>query len=128
VCLQKNEGFLVGLVLTAMLLIMNGRVWADGPPSLPSGIPTDLVQIELDRQLFNDKRLSADGSTACATCHDADKGFTDLRPTSQGIRNHVGKRNAPTVLNAMFLDTQFLDGRAASLEEQAKLPIVNPIE
>jgi cytochrome c peroxidase len=108
---------------------------------MPFGIPPDLVQfvtpkdnpgtpekVELGRLLFNDKRLSADGTISCATCHDADKGFTDRLPTSKGIRDQFGKRNAPTVLNAMFLDTQFLDGRAPTLEEQAKMPIVNPIE
>lgn len=94
----------------------------------PKDNPGTPEKIELGRQLFEDKRLSADNSTACSTCHDAAKGFTDRLPTSKGIRNQFGKRNAPTVLNAMFLDTQFLDGRAPSLEEQAKLPPINPIE
>lgn len=110
-------------------------------PERPLAIPAELSQfvtpkdnpgtpekIELGRQLFEDKRLSADNTVSCATCHDAQKGFTDRLPTSKGIRDQFGKRNAPTVLNAMFLDSQFLDGRARDLEEQAKLPIVNPIE
>ena len=114
---------------------------AEKDTDTPLGVPPDLVRlvtpkdnpgtpdkIELGRQLFNDPRLSADNSTSCATCHDAAKGFTDRLPTSKGIRGQFGKRNAPTVLNAMFLDSQFLDGRARNLEEQAKLPIVNPIE
>jgi cytochrome c peroxidase len=94
----------------------------------PKDNPGTPEKIELGRQLFNDKRLSADGSVACATCHDTDKGMTDRLPTSKGIHDQLGKRNAPTVLNAMFLDSQFLDGRARTLEDQAKLPIVNPIE
>ena len=114
---------------------------ADQASELPLGVSPELVRlvtpkdnpstpekIELGKQLFNDKRLSADDSTSCATCHDADKGFTDRLQTSKGIRNQIGKRNAPTVLNAMFLDSQFLDGRAKSLEDQAKMPPVNPIE
>jgi cytochrome c peroxidase len=116
-------------------------VWADETIAHPFGIPAELIQyvtpkdnpptpekIELGREMFNDPRLSADGTVSCATCHDPQKAFTDRRATSQGIRAQIGKRNAPTALNAMFLDTLFLDGRAPSLEAQAKLPILNPIE
>src|SRR5512143_2261284 len=85
-------------------------------------------RIALGRQLFFDTRLSADNTVACATCHDVSRGFTDQRPVSEGIRDQLGRRNAPTTMNALLLQTQFLDGRAANLEEQAKLPIVNPIE
>lgn len=108
---------------------------------LPLGIPADMYRyvipkdnpltpesIALGKQLFFDTRLSADGTVSCATCHAQDKGFVDRFPTSKGIRAQFGKRNAPTVLNAMFQQSFFLDGRAASLEEQAKLPIINPIE
>jgi cytochrome c peroxidase len=103
------------------------------PPELvqfvtPKDNPLTAEKIELGRKLFNDKRLSSDNTVACATCHDAAKGFTDRRPTSQGIRGQIGKRNAPTVLNAMFLDSMFLDGRAPTLEAQSSLPITNPIE
>jgi cytochrome c peroxidase len=86
------------------------------------------ARIALGRKLYFDPRLSRDGSVACATCHDTSRGFTDRRSTSEGIRDQVGKRNAPTTLNAVFFSSQFWDGRAASLEDQAKLPIVNPIE
>jgi cytochrome c peroxidase len=86
------------------------------------------ARIALGRKLYFDPRLSRDGTVACATCHDASRGFTDRRSTSEGIRDQVGKRNAPTTVNAVFFSSQFWDGRAASLEEQATLPIVNPIE
>lgn len=86
------------------------------------------ARVALGRKLYFDPRLSRDGSVACATCHDVSRGFTDRRSTSEGIGDKLGQRNAPTTLNAAFFETQFLDGRAASLEEQAKLPIVNPIE
>lgn len=103
------------------------------PPELvayvtPKDNPSTKEKIELGRKLFEDKRLSADNTVSCATCHDSGAGFTARLATSKGIRDQVGKRNAPTVLNAMFLDTQFWDGRAPNLEEQAKLPILNPIE
>lgn len=85
-------------------------------------------RIALGRKLYYDTRLSADGTVACATCHDVSRGFTDHRSSSEGIRDQIGKRNAPTTMNAALLQTQFWDGRAPTLEEQAKLPIVNPIE
>ena len=106
-----------------------------------AGLPKDLTRavtppdngtsadkVALGEKLFFDGRLSADGTVACATCHDPDKGFTDGRKTSVGIKQQVGHRNAPTVLNALYNDTQFWDGRARHLEDQAKLPITNPIE
>jgi cytochrome c peroxidase len=111
------------------------------PPKLPLGIPADMYRfvvpkdnpptpskIALGKKLFFDTRVSADNTVSCSTCHDQHKAFVDRFPTSKGIRAQFGKRNAPTALNAMFQETFFLDGRAASLEEQAKLPILNPIE
>lgn len=85
-------------------------------------------RVMLGRTLYFDTRLSADGTVACAICHDVSRGFTDQRPVSEGIKDQLGKRNSPTTMNAFLFQTQFLDGRAPSLEEQAKLPIVNPIE
>ena len=94
----------------------------------PADNATTADKVALGEKLFFDGRLSADGTVACATCHQPDKGFTDGRATSVGIKQQVGHRNAPTVLNALYNDTQFWDGRAHLLEDQAKLPITNPIE
>jgi cytochrome c peroxidase len=85
-------------------------------------------RIALGRKLYFDTRLSKDGTLACATCHDVSRGFTDHRSVSEGIGDHLGQRSAPTTMNAALLQSQFWDGRAPSLEEQAKLPILNPIE
>jgi cytochrome c peroxidase len=85
-------------------------------------------RVALGRKLYFDTHLSKDGTLACATCHDVSRGFTDHRSVSEGIGDHLGKRSAPTTMNAALLQSQFWDGRAASLEEQAKLPILNPIE
>jgi cytochrome c peroxidase len=85
-------------------------------------------RIALGRKLYFDTHLSKDGTLACATCHDVSRGFTDHRSVSEGIGDHLGKRSAPTTMNAALLQSQFWDGRAPSLEEQAKLPILNPIE
>jgi len=86
------------------------------------------ARVALGEKLYFDARLSADGTVACATCHDVSRGFTDQRPVSEGIRDQLGRRNAPTTMNALLMQTMFLDGRSPNLEEQAKLPIINPIE
>src|ERR1700688_4794718 len=62
------------------------------------------------------------------TCHSPRNGFTTHTETSRGVGDQIGKRNAPSILNAMFYKSMFWDGRAATLEEQATLPILNPIE
>ncbi len=95
-------------------------------------IPVDnaltIERVKLGHKLYFEKRLSADGTVACATCHDVTRGFTDQLAVSEGIKDQNGRRNAPTTLNVALLQTLFLDGRSPTLEHQARLPIVNPIE
>ncbi|HKP84566.1 MAG TPA: cytochrome c peroxidase [Blastocatellia bacterium] len=95
---------------------------------VPKTNPLTVAKIELGRRLFFDKRLSADMTVSCATCHDPDRAFTDGRRVSEGIGGKRGSRNSPTLLNAMFNSGQFWDGRVESLEAQAKHPLVNPEE
>jgi cytochrome c peroxidase len=95
---------------------------------VPPGNELTPERIALGRKLYFDTRLSKDGTLACATCHDVSRGFTDHRSVSEGIGDHLGKRSAPTTMNAAMMQTQFWDGRSPSLDEQAKLPILNPIE
>ena len=92
--------------------------------------PTTLrpARVALGQKLFFEPRLSGDGTVACATCHDPARAFTDGRPASVGIHGRVGQRNAPTILNALYNKHQFWDGRVATLEQQAALPITNPFE
>src|SRR5712692_3799513 len=97
-------------------------------PAIPPDNPQTPEKIALGQKLFFDGRLSTDGTVACSTCHDPARAFTDGRPTSVGIKGRVGQRNAPTILNALCNKTQFWDGRVKTLEEQAALPIVNPVE
>jgi cytochrome c peroxidase len=104
------------------------------------GFPTILTQyaispatlrrarVALGQKLFFEPRLSGNGTVACATCHDPARAFTDGRPVSIGIHGRIGQRNAPTILNALYNKTQFWDGRVATLEQQAALPITNPFE
>ncbi len=94
----------------------------------PADNPITDAKAKLGDKLFDDKRLSIDDTVACNTCHSPRTGFTTRTETSEGVKSQFGKRNAPTVLNAMFFSTQFWDGRAKTLEDQAKLPILNPIE
>jgi cytochrome c peroxidase len=96
--------------------------------AIPPDNPQTPEKIALGEKLFFDGRLSADGSVACSTCHDPARAFTDGQSTSIGIKGRVGQRNAPTILNALYNKTQFWDGRANTLEEQAALPIINSLE
>jgi len=111
-----------------------GDAWPKGLPKdlweilIPPDNPVTPEKVELGRKLYYDKRLSKDGTVSCATCHDPVKGFSDGRKVSEGIQGKKGTRNAPTVLNSVFNEMQFWDGRAASLEEQAKGPMINPVE
>ncbi|MDX9765790.1 MAG: cytochrome c peroxidase [Ectothiorhodospiraceae bacterium] len=106
-------------------------VWQALPteaPAPPDNAPS-ADKIALGERLFFDQDLSRDGSVACASCHDLyDGAGTDRLSTSVGIEDRRGRRNAPTVWNAAFQAVLFWDGRAASLEEQAKGPFVNPDE
>jgi len=95
---------------------------------IPPDNPQTREKIALGQKLFFDGRLSSDGTVACASCHNPDRAFTDGKPTSIGVHSRVGQRNAPTILNALYNKTQFWDGRAQTLEDQAVLPIVNSIE
>ena len=102
---------------------------ADEPlQPLPAHLDVDARKAALGEKLFNDKRLSADGTLACSGCHVYEKAGTDNARFSEGIRKQFGDINAPTMFNAVFNVRQFWDGRAANLQEQAGGPPLNPIE
>ncbi len=110
------------------------------PPNLPLDAPLGLPaeelkgagasdeQVALGRRLFFDPILSVDRSVACASCHDPAHGFADSSPVSRGVRGQVTLRNAPTLYNRILGKAFMWDGRAATLEEQVLLPIVNEQE
>ncbi|MGD8909537.1 MAG: cytochrome c peroxidase [Chromatiales bacterium] len=106
-------------------------IWQALPEQAPNppGNPSTPAKVALGERLFFDSNLSLDRSLSCASCHDVEGGSgDDGRATSIGIDNQKGGRNAPTVWNAAFQAVLFWDGRADSLEAQAKGPLVNPIE
>jgi cytochrome c peroxidase len=94
----------------------------------PASNPSTPAKVELGKMLFFDPRFSETGTVACANCHNVMEGGDDHRPVSIGVHGQKGGRSAPTVWNAAFLSAQFWDGRAATLEDQAKGPVVNPVE
>ena len=129
------------LVVTTALLFSCGRsskpngtaVRIEAPLGLPRAeTPSDnqptVETVALGRKLFYETKLSADGTVACASCHDPASGFADPRRVSVGVGGKLGTRNAPTILNAAYSPVQFWDGRAKTLEEQAGGPIENPVE
>src|SRR5687767_10945181 len=86
------------------------------PTPLEQLSPVDRARVELGQYLFFDSRLSADGTIACASCHQPPDGGDDGERVSTGIAEKLGRRNAPTVLNVGFKQRLFWDGRADSLE------------
>ena len=85
-------------------------------------------KVALGHKLYFDKNLSKDGNISCNSCHNLNTFGVDNLPTSPGDAGKNGGRNSPTVLNAALHATQFWDGRAKDVEEQAGMPILNPIE
>jgi len=98
------------------------------PVHFPKDNPYSAEKAELGKLLYFDKRLSADGTVSCASCHDPKFAFTDGKAVSDGIKGQKGGRSAPTVINRAYSLAQFWDGRAGTLEEQAIGPMANPIE
>lgn len=108
-------------------------------PTPPLGMEVDLARapvrltpekVRLGRWLFFDPRLSKDHTISCASCHDPQHAFSDTRPRSKGVGGLEGTRKSPPVLNVGFTVSGlfFWDGRAASLAEQARGPLTNPVE
>lgn len=96
--------------------------------NIPADNPLTPEKVELGKMLYFDKRLSADNTVSCATCHNPQKGWTDQEVVSTGVHGEKGARNAPTVINSTYSKLQFWDGRAKTLEEQSLGPIANAKE
>lgn len=90
--------------------------------------PITEAKVTLGRILYYENRLSKNQAISCNTCHDLARYGVDGEPTSSGHKAQRGGRNSPTTYNAALHIAQFWDGRAADVEEQAKGPVLNPIE
>jgi len=90
--------------------------------------PISDAKVKLGRTLYYDTRLSLGQDISCNSCHDLETYGVDHAKTSTGHKKQLGGRNSPTVYNAAGNVAQFWDGRAATVEEQAKGPILNPVE
>jgi len=126
--IHKKIDYLCGLLMLSFTFQAIAMEPLPSTPPIPSDNPITAEKITLGQQLFFDPRLSVDGTISCNSCHNVMANGTDSRPVSVGIAGKTGSRSAPTVWNSGFLSAQFWDGRAASLEDQAKGPILNPIE
>jgi len=128
---MRLKAVLAAACLTAATAVAaNDFEWQALPDAapVPEDNPMTPEKIELGKMLYFDPRLSSTGTISCFSCHNLAEGGDDHRPTSVGVHGQTGGRNAPTVWNAAFLSVQFWDGRAPTLEEQAKGPPANPIE
>jgi len=96
-------------------------------PELGDG-PVAQARVDLGHKLYFEPKLSRSGNISCNTCHVVGAAGVDHRQVSKGVGDRKGRRNSPTVFNAAFLESQFWDGRAATLEEQAKGPLQAHVE
>jgi cytochrome c peroxidase len=94
----------------------------------PEYNPFSQEKSKLGKTLFFDPRLSVSGQIACASCHNPELAWTDNSTRSFGHNRQTGARNSMTILNSGFAHSLFWDGRASSLEDQARFPIGDPLE
>lgn len=119
------------LLVVATLLSFSARAEFKALPDKapePADNPTTKEKLELGKMLFFEPRLSMDGTVSCNSCHNVMFHGGDGRPVGVGIHGQRGGRGSPTVWNSAFQTVQFWDGRAISLEEQAKGPLINGVE
>jgi len=151
--LNKNKHITTPLLLSGLLLILNGCSSSSNPSPTIETLSNDATIITLGEKIFFDENLSSNSNQSCASCHDpaagfADPGVTTTAPVSEGsVAASFGNRNAPTSAYVSFSpdfgltttpDTsedgskyqggQFLDGRSIDLVDQAKAPFLNEVE
>ncbi len=119
-------------MLRTILLLMASAMFVLAEENLFEPLPTiiksDTEKVALGRLLFHDPILSKDSSISCATCHPLINYGVDGLEKSFGVNGAIGKRNTPTVWNARYNFSQFWDGRAKDLKEQALVPITTSFE
>jgi cytochrome c peroxidase len=140
---MRNGGFSQATLIALILLSALGcgkqpssaidpaklQMFAALPESFPAKAGTLAEdQVNLGRMLYYEPRLSKSQKISCNSCHGLATYGVDSQPTSDGHRGQKGDRNSPSVYNAAGHFVQFWDGRAADVEEQAKGPMMNPVE
>lgn len=95
---------------------------------VPAGNPLTREAVALGECLFFDPSLSADGRLSCASCHRPGRAFADTVAVSPGSGARIGHRNAPSLLNVVYRDELFWDGRSEILEEQVLFPLTDSLE
>jgi len=101
------------------------------PPPVPADNPMSAAKVELGHRLFYDADLSINGTMSCATCHEQRHAFTDTNATRPGVHGDPGRRNIQALANvAYFRSITWADPRAATLEQQMRIPVLglNPVE
>ena len=127
VTLPASAAGLLGLEEIEIKRLLRHGPWTETVPRDPSNaVSGNPSAIALGHRLFFDRRLSATGTIACATCHVPERGFTDGRPQALGLA--PGDRNTPTILDVAQHRWFSWDGRADSLWSQSLKPIVDPRE
>jgi cytochrome c peroxidase len=111
-----------------VIVVLKPPLGLDMYMPVPESNPLTREKVALGRKLFFDKRLSRDGTVACGSCHDPQRGFSDGRVVALGINGAEGTRNSPALINRGYGRVFFWDGRAQTLEQQVLEPITNPIE
>ena len=115
---------MIRLLIAALLIPLGLDLYMP----VPEDNPITQEKIELGRRLFNDRRLSRDGTVACASCHNPDHAFASPHAISPGVFGRRGRRNAPALINRGWGRSFSWDGRVATLEEQVLKPIEDPNE
>jgi cytochrome c peroxidase len=115
-------------MLVELLLALAIPLGLDLYLPVPEDNPLTVEKVGLGRRLFFDRRLSANGSISCATCHDPRRAFSSNRRVAVGVFGRSGRRNAPAIINRAYGFSFFWDGQTTSLEAQVLKPIEDPAE
>ncbi|MFA6144864.1 MAG: cytochrome c peroxidase [Sulfurimonas sp.] len=116
------------IILIIFIITCNCLAAAEPIVPIPLLVPYNSAKATLGKKLFFDPILSQDYTITCASCHDISHGGADRVSHSIGVHGTQVIMNTPTVFNAVFNFSQFWNGRAATLSEQALGPIHNPLE
>ncbi len=136
-----NRQISSGIAIAVFSVFSASSMAMSSKPEIPAGLgalPTEIpdnpanpktaAKIELGKKLYFEPALSASGQFSCNSCHNLATYGVDNQKFSVGHKWQRGGRNSPTTFNSAYWSKQFWDGRAETLEDQAKGPPLNPVE